>query len=115
MKDFIRAYIECALWCGVIDPAGEMVTGTSQYQLLSRARKALTRDALAFWKENEELIGRNTTQAGHDFWLTRNRHGAGFWETDTWSKEEGEALTKAAHAYGEQSLYTTDRGKIDIF
>lgn len=37
-------------------------------------------------------------QSGHDFLLTRNRHGAGFW--DRGLGDVGERLTRAAHVYG---------------
>ena len=52
-------------------------------------------------------------RAGHDFWLTRNRHGAGFWDGD-WPKAEGERLTKSAHEFGECNLYVGDDGVIHI-
>ena len=45
-------------------------------------------------------------RAGHDLWLTRNHHGAGFW--DRGLGEVGERLTKAAHGLGERSLYAGD-------
>ncbi len=41
--------------------------------------------------------------AGHDFWLTRNHHGCGFW--DRGLGELGDRLTAAAHGAGETSLY----------
>lgn len=49
----------------------------------------------------------NETQNGHDFWLTRNRHGAGFWDRG-YPDEIGRRLTEAAHAYGEADLYVND-------
>lgn len=42
-------------------------------------------------------------QLGHDFSLTRNHHGAGFW--DRGLEELGQYLTTAAHGYGSSSLY----------
>lgn len=48
-------------------------------------------------------------QAGHDFWLTRNGHGAGFWDGD-WREEAGETLTAAAKSFGEFDLYVGDDG-----
>lgn len=42
-------------------------------------------------------------QMGHDFSLTRNHHGAGFW--DRGLQELGQYLTTAAHGYGSSSLY----------
>jgi hypothetical protein len=49
----------------------------------------------------------------HDFWLTRNHHGAGFWDGD-YPKAIGEALTKLAHSFGECDLYIGDNGQIYI-
>ena len=51
-------------------------------------------------------------QAGHDFWLTRNRHGAGFW--DRGLGERGQRLTDAAHVYGESYLSIGDDGKVYV-
>lgn len=55
----------------------------------------------------EEL---SAAQAGHDFWLTRNRHGTGFW--DRVLGEVGKALTEAAHTYGSCDLCVGDDGMI---
>ena len=49
--------------------------------------------------------------AGHDFWLTRNGHGAGFWDGD-WREPYGIALDKLAKSFGEVSLYLGDDGRI---
>ena len=43
------------------------------------------------------------TQAGHDFFLTRNHHGAGFWDSPL-DEPFGRVLTESAHLYGEFSL-----------
>jgi hypothetical protein len=48
--------------------------------------------------------------AGADFWLTRNGHGAGFW--DRGLGKHGEDLTKAAKAYGSSDAYVGDDGKL---
>jgi hypothetical protein len=52
-------------------------------------------------------------QIGHDFWLTRNRHGAGFWDRGL-PNHIGQALTDAAHAYGSQDVYVGDDGKLYV-
>ena len=51
------------------------------------------------------------SQIMHDFWLTRNRHGAGFWDGD-YDKAVGEALTKLSHSFSELNLYVGDDGKL---
>ncbi len=50
-------------------------------------------NALRYWTDK---------QAGHDFWLTRNRHGVGFW--DRGYSEAGEVLTSIARSFGEVEL-----------
>lgn len=37
----------------------------------------------------------------HDFLLTRNGHGVGFWDTDRWQQPWGDQLTKLAESFGE--------------
>lgn len=60
----------------------------------------------------------DAARAGHDFWLTRNGHGAGFWdrpELDAMSSDGrgklGDLLTKASEGFGE-TWATFSEGKI---
>jgi hypothetical protein len=53
-------------------------------------------------------------RAGADFWFTRNRHGAGFWDGD-WSDPQAKTLTDAAHRFGEFDLLEGDDGEIDCY
>lgn len=45
--------------------------------------------------------------AAHDFVLTRNRHGAGFWDGD-WQAPWGDRLTELAHTFPELESYLDD-------
>jgi hypothetical protein len=56
--------------------------------------------------------GYTATMAGHDFWLTRNGHGAGFW--DRGLGRYGDRLTAAAKAFGEVDVYLDDDGKVNL-
>jgi hypothetical protein len=47
---------------------------------------------------------------GHDFWLTRNHHGAGFW--DRGLGDAGKILTTLAQGYREVSLFATADGQV---
>lgn len=49
--------------------------------------------------------------AGHDFWLTRNGHGAGFW--DRGLGDVGGRLTQASKPYGSVDLMVY-RGKVTL-
>ena len=66
----------------------------------------------------EYLTAENTTSrygveehAGHDFWLTRNGHGCGFWDGD-WTEPAATKLTESAENFGDYDLYIGDDGKI---
>lgn len=63
----------------------------------------------AFLAEVDEAFPENdfdAGQMGHDFLLTRNGHGAGFWDGD-WG-DDGDELTRIAKGYGNISLYLGD-------
>lgn len=49
----------------------------------------------------------------HDFILTANHHGAGFWDGD-WMKGVEKILTDAAHAVGEINVYVGDDKQLYI-
>lgn len=50
---------------------------------------------------------------GHDFALTRNGHGCGFWDRDNEGlpKFLGYALTRVCESFGEANLYIGDDGR----
>lgn len=58
------------------------------------------------------LVKDNLEQAGHDFWLTRNRHGAGFWD-DGWPEDAEKTLTDLAHSFGEKWYHLDENGFIE--
>jgi hypothetical protein len=49
----------------------------------------------------------------HDFWLTRNHHGAGFWDGD-YETPIGEKLTEISESFGEVHLYLNGQNKIEV-
>jgi hypothetical protein len=51
-------------------------------------------------------------QTEHDFIMTTNGHGCGFWETFDWPKEVGEILTRLAKRHSEIHADVGDDGKI---
>jgi hypothetical protein len=111
LESFTRQYIETALWASTNDD-GEPLDG-GDYDLADEAREQLKADAKSFYENHAELLETvDDEQAGHDFWLTRNRHGAGFW--DRGLGELGQKLTDAAHTYGSSDLYIGDDGKVYV-
>lgn len=59
------------------------------------------------------ISAREAAMAGHDFWLTRNGHGAGFWDGD-WPEPHASILTEASKTFGETDLYIGDDGKVHV-
>jgi hypothetical protein len=56
-----------------------------------------------------DLEGKDEGDIGHDLWLTRNRHGAGFWDGD-WPMPFSVDFHGAANALGECDIYRGDDG-----
>lgn len=82
---------------------------------LDEMRKDVTRFVEANHKMLQTWDHGNTSpeeQAGHDFWLTRNGHGVGFWESE-WGAVKDQ-LSDAAKQFGECYLYVGDDDKIYI-
>lgn len=51
-------------------------------------------------------------RAGYDFWLTRNRHGAGFWDREELWGDLSKPLTKLSQAFNGSDFYVGDDLKI---
>jgi hypothetical protein len=121
MDKFTQAYLECALWAST-DDDGEPLD--SNYTIHDFAPEAVGQaiDECRHFQESNAAdlaeayqlynVGDWTPeeQAGHDFWLTRNGHGAGFW--DRGLDVLGDRLAQAAHAWGECYAYVGDDGKV---
>ena len=89
MKDtaiILKHYLICALWTEELD---SREIGEIHPTNLEQAKK----DVDSFVKKAGSLLDNmDEEQIGHDFWLTRNGHGAGFW--DRGLGEVGDKLTK---------------------
>lgn len=110
MEFFINGYITCALWSSTDDSGDPLDSNHDRDNIDDSTMQDIVIDCWSFVKDNGHLINDNMTwsQAGHDFWLTRCGHGAGFW--DRGLGEIGDKLTDAAHAYGNVDLFVLDDG-----
>lgn len=106
---FTRAYILCALWSSCDDTDRPLDDNYDAGDIAPESLVRIETECRKFQDENATDL-ENPAQDGHDFWLTRNGHGAGFW--DRGYGERGERLTKAAHAAGSSYLYVGDDGQI---
>lgn len=112
IRDVELGYVDCALWCSLDDNDNPLdAMGVERITPETRAR--MLADVKAFVQQNEASLlssGLRDDQIGHDFWLTRNGHGAGFW--DRGLGVIGDKLTDACKAFPEVDLYVGDDGKI---
>ena len=119
-ESFFDAYVTAALWSSndESDESGGVPLDDNYgpSDIVADTRAEMRSDCARFQKANKTLLreayarGYSKAQAGHDFWLTRNGHGAGFWDREL--GEVGERLTDAAHAMGACEIYFGDDGKI---
>ena len=69
-------------------------------------------DALAYIDVMRKRGNGGAGMLGHDLWLTRNGHGAGFW--DRGLDDLGERLSAAARSLGEAYSYIDAEGVVRI-
>lgn len=129
INEFTRHYLIAALWAGTdnnCDPLddhydlsdfaeetiNEAVRDCAEFQRLTAPLIAL---AYEFYRENGMAAhpdaGSAEACAGHDFLLTRNRHGVGFWDRGM-PDNLGQKLTTLSQSFNEINFYVGDDGKI---
>ena len=105
MEEFLRAYLECLIWQST-DDAGEPIVG-DEGDLCEKDIEKCREDCEGFISLAKELLeDYKAGQAGHDFCLSRNRHGAGFFDSGHKNAEE---LQELAVTFGPANvLYNED-------
>jgi hypothetical protein len=105
----VKGYMAAALWSTVDD--NDVPLDSEYHEIEPATRERMWNDCRDYMQANMvDLVGMDSEQAGHDFWLTRNGHGAGYW--DRGLGERGERLTDACRPYGEYSIYVGDDSRI---
>lgn len=112
--EFQEAFVAAALWSstyehddcnackeGQCNPACD----DGEHEICQETQEFLDAVALTFWKQYGYMCSEDNltkplqhsavSQAGHDFWLTSQGHGCGFWDGD-WKEYAGECLTNAS-------------------
>lgn len=118
------AYVGAALWTSHDWATGEPLDADyGEEDVSDELRDQMREDLGSFVIGNRPLVNEYLrhehfrgdsevayAQLGHDFWLTRNGEGAGFW--DRGLEPLGDKLTEASKTYGGVDLYVGDDGKI---
>lgn len=117
-----RAYVTAAFWSSTDDEGEPLDAKYSIEDIDPETLKRMMKDCDDFEAkimpilelssdEERRECSKDWTDFGHDFWLTRNHHGAGFWDGD-YPSEMGEKLTDIAQSFKECDLYISDDGKV---
>jgi len=115
LSSIVNAYLACALWSSTQDdelctPFDESFSA-ADFTVEAKDRAVLDCSKLRDLISASGVFYTGTAgQFGHDFWLTRCGHGAGFWDGD-WP-EHGEALTALCREFGNLEPYVGDDGRI---
>ncbi len=129
LDDFTKGYIECALWStnDNSDPSGgeplyknydisdlsekslaEIIAECADFQQAQAEDLALAYELYTGTSDGASA----EAWGGHNFWLTKNGHGTGWW--DRGLGKVGDRLTEAAHVYSSTDIYVGDDGKLHI-
>ena len=118
LETFTAAYIEALYFTDT----GEGDQPSADTELAPDTRLDIEADCRSFWlrfgcyvttKTCSDAFDNSVSQAGHDFHMTRNGHGVGFWETE-WPKPYRDMLTAGANSYGTFEIYQGDDGLIYV-
>lgn len=117
IETILTHYAIAALWSSTDESdesGGEpMDNNYSIDDIAPETMQTMREDVTDFVSQNEALLiesGQSEEQIGHDFWLTRNGHGAGFWDRGLGAV--GESLSDACRVFGGVDLYIGDDGKV---
>lgn len=121
LRDMVRAYVNCAIWLGhVYESEEDEREGTnavptdevySEDDCAFSTWKCAVADCRDFIEASAHITHDwDASQFGHDFYLTRCRHGAGFW--DRGKGAAGDQLTELCRPYGSADLYAGDDGRL---
>lgn len=123
IDSFTTSYIECALWCGIHEEDEKRFNKKAEKYSINDIRKStlnkMILDCTNFSEKYSDLLSmvpenpQWTTDElnGHDFWLSRNGHGSGFFDRD-YPDNLGDRLQEAAKSFGEFDIYVGDDGKV---
>lgn len=112
-KQVFDAYVEAALWSSTDDNGDPLDADYDASDIAPSTLRSMKKDVDDFIKyvqaQKISTEGWSSEQFGHDFWLSRNGHGAGFFDRDGPSAKK---LQSAAKTYGSYDLYVGDDNKV---
>ena len=112
MTSFLEQYLVTALWSSIDEKDNPFDDNYSIDDFSEKALKQADKDCDLFIEKAGDLLDSfDDTDIAHDFWLTRNGHGAGFWDGD-YPDDIGDKLTEIANDFRELYIYVGDDGQL---
>ena len=109
---FLDAYIDAAFWTSCDDNGMPFDEAYRVEDISEDLISKMIEDCAAFLAK-ADIPDNLLPQAGHDFWLTRNGHGSGFWDRpEIYGEEKAQELSALAETFGVVDLYVGDDGRI---
>lgn len=121
---FVNHFIHCLLWSETDSNTDTPLDQDyNEADVSAESRTLITRDCSMFLHLADTLIrqsigigdyiGVNVWEySAHDFCLTRNGHGAGFWDRNL--GELGKQLTAISKQFVEMAAFVNDQGEIEV-
>jgi hypothetical protein len=101
-------YLKCALWSSTNCDDDPLDCYFDVRDFATEAIGSANDDLNEFWEQAKPYIKEDVQerQVAHDFWLTRNGHGSGFWDRpEIYGEANAEKLTEIAKTFGEKYVY----------
>lgn len=114
-------YLESILWTDTDEstPSGGY-TLDKNYSILDFTKEAVLKannDCESFMKLAIEILEEydwTAANVARNFWLTKNHHGSGFWDDNTYEKQDRDKLTNISHQFSENYTYINENEQIEI-
>jgi hypothetical protein len=111
VESVLHAYLVTVLWSSVDKQDTPLDARYSPSDVDPESVDRARSEVVAFLHDNrDDLTELSPDDIGHNFALTRDHHGAGFW--DMGLGERGDRLTAASHPYGDTGAYVGDDGQV---
>lgn len=115
MSTFLNHYLAAVIFTSMGEddqpPSDAVFSPEAEAEALADC-EAFQKAAAADLAEAYERAGYDFRYAAHDFWMTRNGHGVGFWDRPALSDGLGDRLTAHSKAFPALDVYEGDDGKV---
>ena len=115
--DMLKSYLETCLWSSTEGDNGEIPMDRDHnimdFQYMTARQAGVDIDYFLLICEHRDYSfgGLDDSLIGHNFWLTRAGHGAGFWDCGI---ADGDRISRVCLSMPMESCHTGDDGKVYI-